>query len=246
MSKVPVFTAALKAAGKSFVDLIYPPFCLHCNESLRSTSPLFCDLCLELFVPIDSTQRCPYCFSADFSSESGPCCALCRKTPPHWDRLAAVFEYEGPASSLVKRMKYGGQFYLAKGIGAYLAAYLIGLEWPLPDYIIPMPMASFKKLERGYNQSKLLADVVGELLNRPVKDVLTRLNGDFSQAALSVKDRMQLNSEAFSLKNDTDLYDKNILLIDDVVTTGSTLKCCCEVLRGSCPAHIYALSFCKA
>lgn len=235
-----------RAIGKSFVDLVYPPICLHCHEPLEDSSALFCQCCMLLLSPIDPAERCPYCFSSEFDPENDVSCRECRKERHPCDRMAAVFDYEGPASTLIKRLKYGGQFYLATGAGAFLTAQWIALDWPMPDCIVPMPMARLRKFERGYNQSRLLADVIGGLLKCPVLDVLKRRTGDFSQGGLNYSQRMQLNSAMFTMKGRPNLYDKKILLIDDVMTTGSSLRCCAEVLRGGCPDSIYALTLCRA
>jgi len=236
----------LTQLSKSFIDLIYPPLCLHCFNGLEKEQPLFCRSCLELLVPIDPEERCPYCFSMDFEKMRESCCQSCSESPPIIDRTAAVFDYEGPAATLVKRLKYGGQSYLAKGAGAYMAAQFIRLEWPLPDAIIPMPMASLRRAERGYNQTLLLARSLGAILDRPVLDVLKRRGGDFSQAGLSLKQRLELKSDRFAIKKGVKFEDQCLLLVDDVMTSGSSLRCCAETLFELYPRKIYAMTVCRA
>lgn len=107
-------------------------------------------------------------------------------------------------------------------------------------------MAPLRLLERGYNQSRLLAQALGKILDRPVLDVLGRRSGDFCQAGLSYQQRMKLGSDAFYLKKMPTLRDKTILLADDVMTTGSSLQRCGEALQGLYPEHIYALTVCRA
>jgi competence protein ComFC len=175
------------------------------------------------------------------------CCRECRRQPPITERAAAVFDYMGPAATFVKQMKYGGLSYLAQGGGAYMAMQMIKLDWPLPDLIIPMPMPSLKRLERGYNQSALLAESLGKLIGRPVKDIIKRSNGDYSQAGLNHQQRLMLKNDRFKLiKKEIKLYDQNILLVDDVMTTGRSLYCCAEALSAAYPAKIYALTLCRA
>jgi len=235
-----------KRIFQSFLDLIYPPLCLHCNAALGVHYAIFCEHCTQLLHPIAPNERCPYCFSADLNVESEKCCQNCRQKTPSTDRMAAVFDYEGPAASFVKHFKYGGQSYLAKGAGAYLVMQFLELNWPMPDCVIPMPMAPLRLFERGYNQSVLLAEEVALLLNRPMHNILQRCGGDFSQAGLNHQQRLELRSEAFSVKAKVSLYDQTVLLIDDVMTTGSSLRCCAEVLQELCPQHIYALTLCRA
>ncbi|MBA3816982.1 MAG: ComF family protein, partial [Parachlamydiaceae bacterium] len=120
----------------SFLHLLYPPLCLHCRESLEHQFPLFCQSCLNLLEIIDHATRCPFCFTSEINTESETCCPDCRQNPQIMRRIAAAFDYEGPASTLIKQLKYGGQPYLAEGAGAFLTAQFIRLEWPMPDYII--------------------------------------------------------------------------------------------------------------
>lgn len=232
----------------SCLDLLYPPLCLHCREALDAQFPLFCHSCLSLLEMIDHTTRCPYCFTTEINIENGngTCCSECRQKPHIIRRIAAAFDYEGPAATLVKQLKYGRQPYLAEGAGSFLTAQFIRLEWPMPDFIIPMPMAPLRKFDRGYNQSQLLAEVTGRMLNRPILNVLKRASGDFSQAGLSHKQRLQLSEHAITLKPTDKLRDKCLLLIDDVMTTGSTMRRCSDALAGGYPDSIYAITLCRA
>lgn len=232
---------------KSFSDLLYPPLCIHCEQSLEERSLIFCQSCLKLLQIIDPKTRCPYCFSFEFDPENQFCCTPCRQKPQLLHRIAAVFDYEGPATTLIKQMKYGGQPHLAEGAGAFLAAQFVELNWPMPDFVIPMPMASLRKIERGYNQSELLAEVFARFIDRPMLDILKRKGGEFSQAGLNHQQRLQLSSDAFSLrKRHADIKDKCLLLIDDVMTTGSTLRRCAEALLETYPDQIYGLTVCRA
>lgn len=236
----------LNSIGKSFLDLVYPPLCLHCEEGLEKAHPLFCFECLKQMAPIDPAERCPYCFSSEIDLEHEKCCDQCRHQPPLTERIAAVFDYEGPAATLIKKLKYGGQSYLAKGAGAYLAAYFLQLGWPLPNGIIPMPMSRLRAIERGYNQSALLAESIASLLSCPIYDLLKRTAGDYSQAGLNYQQRLELNSKTFQVKSKISLEDKCLLIIDDVITTGSSIRCCAEALQELYPSKIYALAVCRA
>ena len=159
--------------------------------------------------------------------------------------MGAVFNYEGPAGSLVKRFKYGNQPYLAKGMAGYLVAQWDRLKWPLPDALIPVPLSLSRQFERGYNQSALLAEEMGSLIQRPVLCCLKRKCGDFSQAAMPLKQRQALAASRFSLRRSFQLKGKVLRVIDDVMTSGSTLRCCAEILSQEKPALLYALTFCR-
>lgn len=235
----------LSSFGKAFVNLVYPPLCLHCKGGMQQDSNLLCNECLAFLELINPSERCPYCFSIDFCPERRVC-ADCIRRPPILNGIAAAFDYFGPASTLVRKLKYGDLPYLAKGCGAYLAAQFLCLEWPMPDVIVPMPIAFSHWLERGYNQSLLLAQSLAAILHCPVQEALVRESGDYSQAGLTRQQRIQLDGACFRLKPNLQLRDKSVLLIDDVMTTGSTLRKCAEVLLEDQPESIYGLTFCRA
>lgn len=173
-------------------------------------------------------------------------CAPCSKQPPIIDRIAAAFDYAGPPATLIRKLKYAHRPYLAKGAGAYLAAQFLKLDWPLPDLIIPVPISLSHKFERGFNQCLLLAEAFASIIEKPVADILRRRSGDYSQAGLTREQRTAYDGSSLYLKSGVSVCDKTILLIDDVMTTGSTVRKCGEVLRQGCPSSIYALVVCKA
>jgi competence protein ComFC len=159
--------------------------------------------------------------------------------------MAAAFDYEGPAASLVKRLKYSNQPYLASGMAAFLVAQLDQLQWPLPDALVPVPLSFTHWLERGYNQSSLLAEEMGRLLDCPVWHALKRQSGDYSQAALNLEQRKTLDGSRFRLNSKYSMSEKTLLVIDDVMTSGLTLQRCAETLMTASPASLYALTFCR-
>lgn len=235
----------METALKAFSEFLYPPFCLHCDHPLDDKAKLLCVECLVGMQLVDPQQRCGYCFSEEIGSQQ-LICPSCLVDPPLWHGLASALDYQGPAVSLIKAFKYGGQPYLSKGIASYMAAQFIQMNWPLPDIIVPVPIPMTRWFQRGYNQSLLLAEELGKIIDKPVKQPLKRKSGDFSQAALSGEMRRTLSSDSFYVKESSEIEDRVVLLIDDVMTTGSTLKCCTEVLYEQSPQSIYVLTGCRA
>lgn len=228
----------------AFLSLIYPPLCLHCHQKLLEGDLLLCDRCLDLLQIITPADRCHHCFSENIHP-SLHLCQECQSSPSVHEGLASVFDFVGPAASLVKKMKYHNMPYLAEGMGAYMTAQFCQLDWPIPDYIIPVPISLSHQFQRGYNQSTLLASSLSRHLNRPLLEPLKRRNGDYSQARLNREQRKSLKEEAFVLESTSDIADKTLLLVDDVMTTGSTLRCCLQALQEGHPKSLYALTFCR-
>jgi len=204
-----------------------------------------CSDCVSLLQLIDGKERCPLCFSSHFCPLQN-ICAHCDHLVPSVNRMAASFDYDGPASTLVRKLKYGDATHLAEGLSAMMVAQLLALNWPIPEVIVPVPMSIARWIERGYNQSQLLSDSLGLILNVPVVDVLGRKSGDFSQAGLTRQQRMTLDGRSLYIKKSNMVTGKIILLVDDVLTTGSTMNRCAEVLWEESPLAIYGLAFCKA
>lgn len=233
-----------KQLRKSLLHLAYPTKCLHCYTLLPPKSLVLCSACASLLELASLDARCPICFNYLEENEGGPCEDCCQ-CPPLYLRMAAAFDYEGPATSLVKHLKYAQQPYLAKGMAAFLIAQFIELQWPMPDALVPVPLSLAHWFERGYNQSALLAEEMGRLLQRPVWHILKRRSGDFSQAALTLEQRKALDGKSFQCKSSFSCNGKTLLVIDDVMTSGLTLRCCAETIQQENSATLYALTFCR-
>lgn len=231
-----------RAIKDSVTHFFFPAKCLTCYEGIPPNTSLLCTGCSSLLELIDPSTRCSTCFS---SIEDHPVCENCVHHSFPYTKMASAFDYVGPPAVLIKKMKYEKLFYLAKGMGAFLFAQFDRLEWPLPDLIVPVPISFFRWLERGFNQSALLAEELSLYLGRPCRPLLKRRAGDFSQARLPLEKREQLQNSSFSLSKKSNIEGKKILLIDDVFTTGSTLHCCADILAEGNPSAIYALTFCK-
>ncbi len=230
---------------RAFSNLLFPPLCLHCHSLVPEQLKHFCQNCTDQLELINPSERCPFCFSSQYCPER-IICSECHKNPPVLDRIASALDYYGPAATLVKKIKYGGQYYLTEGVGAYMAAQFLQLGWKFPDYVVPVPISTAHWLERGYNQSKLIADSFAAIIGKPVVEILGRRSGDYSQAGLSRAQRLGLKGTNFYLKKGPILRGKTLLLVDDVYTTGSTLQRCAEALYETCPVAIYGLVFARA
>ncbi|NGX58409.1 MAG: hypothetical protein K940chlam3_01316, partial [Chlamydiae bacterium] len=224
----------MKLLVTSFISALYPPLCLHCQEGLLHPDCQLCELCLSLIEFLDPHERCPRCFSLDYSIKLKKCMG-CREAAHPFSGIGAAFDYVGPAATLVKKVKYGGQAFLAKTLAAYLVAQFSRLNWPMPDIVIPVPIAFDRMIQRGYNQSELISQKFASLLDCPCENHLERLFGDYSQVGLSHHQRKQLGSARFRLKRNVRIKDQTVLVIDDVTTTGKTLEQCGRALLGGYP-----------
>lgn len=230
---------------ESLLALVYPKICLHCNSIDVTSESVLCNVCSVNMEFIQSSVRCKLCFET-LDNQTNSYCHRCYHKKNSFYALAAAMDYEGPAASLVKHFKHGGKYYLADGMGAMMAVQWNQLGWPQPDCLVPVPMSASHLIKRGYNQSLLLAKSLGKFINSPVVEALGRYSGDYSQAGLTRQQRLSLNNESLVLKDKFAIKEKIVFIIDDVMTTGSTLARCAEVLAQGSPRAIYGLTFARA
>lgn len=197
-----------------------PGSCLLCG--IDSSDGLLCPACAA-DLPMPPTACCPQC--AD-QTTYGERCGACLKEAPHFDLTVAAFHYDFPVDRIIHALKYGHQLAVAKWLGGRLAKLIA----PGEQLILPLPLHAERLRERGFNQSMEIARVIGNCLNLPVdRSSLVRNRATPPQADLPFKERHKNVRGAFECL--VDMTGKNIVLIDDVMTTGATLNECARVLK---------------
>jgi competence protein ComFC len=219
--------------AQSFSSLLFPSSCIHCHEELTGSLKLLCSICLPQLELIDPKDRCPVCFADG--------CICSKLGPRSYKRLGCCFEYEGPQKSLLKALKYQDKPYLAKSLASFMLLQYEQLGWQLPDYITYIPQSFLRANLRGYNQSALLAEHFGKLLQIPVVALLKRTSFSLSQTLMPKEERKLLSPDIFACKTAIAIHHKRILLIDDVFTTGQTVECASHVLQAQEPFSIDVL-----
>jgi len=163
----------------------------------------------------------------------GDICGACLRSPPHYDRVTAVFSYDFPVDALIQTLKYRGNLAIASVLGKVLG----DAPQERPDVIIPMPLSVARLRQRGFNQAMELARAVGKLTGIPVSSNTCRKVLDTQpQAALPWKERARNVRGAFVC--DADLRGKTVAVVDDVMTTGSTLGELAKNLRRAGAIHV--------
>jgi ComF family protein len=225
-------------AGRVIVDLIYPPSCIVCHASTAEPGVL-CAQCWARFRPIER----PYCerLGTPFDVDSGPglLSPAAIANPPAYDRARAVARYDDLARLLATQLKYGDRLDLASTLGAWMAR--AGAELLREaDLIVPVPMHRRRLWARRFNQAALLADVIGRLSGVKVDAfALTRRRHTKPQVGLSRAERLTNLAGAFRVAETAKprLAGLRVLLVDDVLTTGSTADLAAKaLLRGGAKA----------
>jgi ComF family protein len=174
--------------------------------------------------------------------ESGRC-ALCRLGLQGFDAVYSYGSYEGTLRELVHLFKYGGVRPLAGTFGRFLTRALP--RETAFDVVVPMPLHWFKKWQRGFNQSDLLAREIGKKWGVPVRTVVRRQKATRPQAGLTNAKRRANMSGAFTIPRGRSLAGMRVLLVDDVVTTGATASACARILKRAGAAHVALLALAR-
>ncbi|VAV84164.1 Competence protein F homolog, phosphoribosyltransferase domain; protein YhgH required for utilization of DNA as sole source of carbon and energy [hydrothermal vent metagenome] len=237
----------------SFTDLIFPPLCPLCAKSKAITKDCLIvkdGLCLECQkgTRAITSPICSLCGTPLAGAGSVARCGACIKAEPPYKLARSAFHYDGPLLGAIHNFKYNGRTLLAPTLAALAARALDGITKDF-DKIVPIPLHKNRLQRRGFNQSLLLAR---ELLHsqRPLQNAgidyrnLQRKRDTRSQIELKGRQRVANVKGAFSVIDKDAFKDKKVLLVDDVYTTGATIKECSRVLS-ACGAEVYALTLAR-
>ena len=227
-------------------DLLYPPYCISCDKGLLGQdNRLLCSDCMSRIVFLGDNS-CWFCAAPQGKYAKRPKkCSECQSRNYTFTRVTAVCSYSGVTKDLVHAFKFQNM----KCVSALLVELLksrfvkeyAGLHF---DHILPVPLHPRKLKERGYNQSALLAQGLSEFTGYTYSpNILRRIRYTESQALLSAADRKENLNSAFSV--DGAMQNETILLVDDVLTTGSTMNECAQTLRTHGARRIYAIVFAR-
>lgn len=192
-----------------------------------------CRSCLKAPEPFSADYFCISCrtpFQNGFPLDSEGRCALCRSGLRGFDAAYCYGSYEEVLRELIHVFKYGKTPTLSAPLTDFLAAALPRDE--RFDAIVPVPLHWWRRWRRGFNQSELLARGLAKRTGLPVIDALRRVRATAVQASLSNRGRRRNVTGAFAARRAAArLTGKRVLLIDDVMTTGSTAAACAQVLK---------------
>jgi len=235
----PVSLSRLQQLRELAVDSLFPRRCVGCGKM----GDFICPRCLaelpRLLPPI-----CPKCGRPQ---ASGMLCAMCRQKQSSLDGIRSPFRFEGTMRKSIHHLKYHNLRAISSLLADLLARYL--QQDPLPgDILMPVPLHSKKLKQRGYNQSSLLAQKLADLTGIPVvEDCLIRITETPPQArTANIKQRQQNVQEAFVCQNEK-ARGKQIILIDDVCTSESTLESCAKALKdnGNGASSVWGLTLAR-
>lgn len=220
------------------LDEVYPPSCVGCQKFHERW-------CAECQSTVRVLKESQVCYRCGIPQDNPSTCQECLDDPPAFEVCRSWAHYEGTLRLALIRLKYHRDLGLAELLGAKLSNFLQAQGWT-PEVIIPVPLGVKRMRERGYNQSAMIARWVSRQASIPIDEhSLRRVKETISQVGLDRESRIRNLHEAFSCLGNA-VRDKNVLLIDDVITTGATIRSCSLALQDAGVGKIQVLSAARA
>ncbi len=199
-------------------DLDWPlqgPICEACWKNMPSITPPFCPRC-----------GLPYPKSAPHGL-----CGPCQQNRRRFRLARAAGPYEGALRESLLQFKFGGRYRLGSALGRFAFEGSFGSgELRVPKAVVPVPLNRRRRRERGYNQAELLARTIAKIAGVPVVEMLTKVKDRPPQAELEAASRWRNAAGAYRARIPRTLQGKDLLLVDDVFTTGATVETCVRAL----------------
>ncbi len=245
--EMAVYATLLRGTGRRALDLLFPPLCVACGVRVGEAHSL-CGACWRAIAFLEGAccERCGLPFEVD--PGEGTLCAGCHAKPHDFARARSLFAYDDASKPLVLAFKYADRLDHAPAFARWLER----VGRPLlqeADLIVPVPLHPLRLWRRRYNQAAILAQGLARLSGRLADPfMLERRRSTPSQGAMpSAKARRRNVLGAFRVPDEkrAKLKSANVLLVDDVFTTGATLDACARALKRAGAARVDALTLAR-
>lgn len=208
---------------QNFLDFCFPHSCILCHEHSHRNI----DLCIHCENELPLIQHHCHCCGIPLPSDI-QICGKCLKRKPPFDKTYPLFHYKTPIIQMITSLKFHQQLVMSQVLGKLLAKHIILTQ--KPDYILPVPLHPKRLKERGFNQALEIARPMAKQLNIPIAtNICKRVRNTQAQTSIPAKLRRKNVKEAFQM-----IYPvqaKHIVILDDVITTGSTVLELSRTLR---------------
>jgi ComF family protein len=221
-----------------FLNTLFPESCPVCQKPSydHKTAPI-CTECWQSIQPYNG-QKCRKCGKPLFSDIS-TVCGECIKDEPAFRSARSFGLYDGTLRKAINLFKYHN----IKRLSKPLSEIILRIRIPRVDAVLPVPLYKKRLRQREFNQSALFAKYIAKNLGITLLlDCLVKIKDTMPQVGLSSKDRLKNIRKAFGIKDKKLIEGKKVLLIDDVITTGATVRECSRALKKAGAKEIYVIT----
>jgi ComF family protein len=225
---------------RSVLDFALPPRCGGCGAIVEEID----SFCSDCWRKLEFLQGgCAHC-GLPLEGTEAETCGACLAKPPRLDRIRAAVGYDDISRSIALRLKYGRKTALARTMSRYMRP-LIG-DMTSNGILVPVPLHRRRLWSRGFNQSALVARELSRRTGLPVAvDALRRIRSTPPLKGMGMRQRRRTVAGAFRANGAADLRGRTIILIDDVLTTGSTANACARVLKRAGAERVDLISWAR-
>ncbi|MCX7845120.1 MAG: ComF family protein [Dictyoglomaceae bacterium] len=227
----------LNILKETILELLFPSKCIFCGTYLEG---YICPKCIDKLNFAKSF--CILCGTPLTSLEN--ICYNCKKEERIIDGLELLGYYKENWETLILKFKFGNKPYLARTLARLGKEKIKKKDWQI-DFVTYVPMWREKELKRGYNHSEILAIFLGKELNIKVINALIQKRPTLEQKSLEYKERIENVKDAYKINPKVNIKGRNILIVDDVYTTGATLKECTKELKKGRANKVFSFVICK-
>ncbi len=225
------------------LDIFFPKFCINCHKE----GEYICKSC-ELFIS-ENALICPMCNKGSFFGETHKNC----KTKYGLDGLVSIYDYDGVIKMGIKKAKYGGIFDILNEL-TERAFFIISNEKRFNSFlsflsnndfsIFYIPIHKKREKKNGFNHSKIIANKIGKIFNKkPENYIIKKVNSE-NQARLKKEERIKNVKDTFEILEDLSNIER-VLLIDDVFTSGATMRECCKIIKKAGVKEVWGLTIAR-
>ncbi len=242
--------------AQKLLSNLFPSRCILCRQTVSGSAgsdpvvnkhvEICSECCKSLPLNKPCCMSCALPLAEDINEKV--LCGRCIKKPPTFDYCYGLFRYEDKIISLVHQLKFAEKISYARSIGEMLFLRLqaeIQLSKEKPECLLPVPLHKARLRQRGFNQSIEIARIIAKKLEIPIEyDAVVRQRKTTTQTGLNAKQRQQNIKGAFSIAGE--IKYKHVLIVDDVMTTGSTVNELARVLKKNKVERVGVLSIARA
>jgi len=233
----------------TLLDLLWPRYCRICGKAVDRPDRHVCSECLMRVPFASQTGCCRICGRSVEALDHEYLCTDCSgEFKPHFDRAASALRFEGLGREMVNGFKFKRELHLRDDFVDWMeAAARVRFDVAAIDVVLPMPITWAHRWDRGYNQSDTLARVLAARFDRRYdRRVLRRTGNPKRQSTLTEEDRRENVKGTIAVRRPEWVRGRTVLVVDDIMTTGSTLSECARVLKIAGASRVWCLTLARS